>query len=256
MKETASVEIFTDVAALTSEAENLFVRLAQDAVAKRGIFTVALSGGSTPKGLYTSMVTDNSLRAAIPWPQIHFFFGDERHVPSDSPGSNFRMVNEAMFLRLPPGSAHIHRIFGELADAAEAASRYESEMRDFFESHGLVEEGFPRFDLIFLGLGPEGHTASLFPESLALRETHRWVLANWVEKLKTHRITLTFPVLNNAGDVVLLVAGSAKAQIMADVLERTADVPKYPVQSVQPRSGTERWMLDKAAASQLSKVNA
>ena len=256
MKETASVEIFADAGALTLKAGDLFLRLAQDAVARREIFTVALSGGLTPKGLYTLMATDKSLRAAVPWSKIHFFFGDERHVPPDSPDSNFRMVDEAMLQRLPPGSTHIHRILGELADAAEAASRYEAEMKDFFETHGLVEEDLPRFDLIFLGLGPEGHTASLFPESLALQETHRWVVANWVEKLKTHRITLTFPVLNNAGDVVLLVAGSAKAQIMADVLERTADVPKYPVQSVQPRSGTERWMLDKAAASQLSKVNA
>jgi 6-phosphogluconolactonase len=254
MKEPTPVEIFADVAALTSGVGNLFVRLAQDAVAKRGIFTVALSGGSTPKGLYTLMVTDKSLRAAIPWSKIHFFFGDERHVPPDSPDSNFRMVNEAMFLRLPPGSIHIHRILGELADAAEAASCYEVEVKDFFESRGLVEEGFPRFDLIFLGLGPEGHTASLFPESLALQETHRWVVANWVAKLKTHRITLTFPVLNNAGEVVLLVAGSAKARIVADVMERTATGPKYPVQSVKPHSGTERWMLDKAAASQLSKV--
>jgi len=256
MKETTPAEIFADVAALTSEAGHLFVRLAQNAVAKRGVFTVALSGGSTPKGLYTSMATDKSLRAAIPWSKIRFFFGDERHVPPDSPDSNFRMVNEAMLQRLPPGWTHIHRILGELADATEAASRYEAEMKDFFGTHGLVEGGFPRFDLIFLGLGPEGHTASLFPESVALQETHRWVVANWVAKLKTDRITLTIPVLNNAQEVVLLVAGSAKAPIVADVLERTATAPKYPVQSVKPSSGTEHWMLDKAAASQLSKVNA
>ena len=256
MKKNVSVGIFADVAALTSEAGSHFIRVAQDAVAKRGVFTVALSGGSTPKSLYTSMATNKSLRAAIPWSNTHFFFGDERHVPPDGPDSNFRMVNEAMLQRLPPGWTHIHRILGELADAAEAALRYEAEMRDFFETHGLVEEGFPRFDLIFLGLGPEGHTASLFPESLALQEARRWAVANWVAKLKTDRITLTFPVLNNAREVVLLVTGSAKAQIVVDVLERTATAPKYPVQSVKPSSGTEHWMLDKAAASQLSEVNA
>jgi len=255
-KETTPVEILADVAALTSEAGHLFVRLAQDAVAKRGVFTVVLSGGSTLKGLYTSMATDKRLRAAIPWSNIHLFFGDERHVPPDSPDSNFRMGNEATLQRLSSVWTHIHCILGELADATEAASHYEAEMKDFFGTHGLVEGGFPRLDLIFLGLGPEGHTASLFPESLALQETHRWVVANWVVKLRTDRITLTIPVLNNAQEVVLLVAESAKAQIVADVLERTAPPPKYPVQSVKPLSGSECWMLDKAAASQLSKVNA
>jgi 6-phosphogluconolactonase len=256
MKKATPVEIFADIAALISGAVNRFVLLAQDAVAERGVCTVALSGGSTPKGLYTLIATDEGFRAAIPWPKIHFFFGDERHVPPDSPDSNFRMVNEAMIQHLPHGSTAIHRIHGELADATEAASRYEAEMRDFFEFHGLVEAGFARFDLILLGLGTEGHTASLFPGSLALQETHRWVVANWVEKLKTDRITLTFPVLNNAREVVLLVAGGAKAEIVADVLERTSTVPKYPVQSIKTTNGIEHWMLDRAAASQLSKVNA
>jgi 6-phosphogluconolactonase len=254
MKKTESVEIFADVAVMTLAAGKLFVRAAQDAVAERGVFTVALSGGSTPKGLYTLIATDKNLHAAIPWSKIHFFFGDERHVPPDHADSNFRMVNEAMFQRLASGLAHIYRIYGELADVAEAASRYEAEMRDFFETHGLVEASFPRFDLIFLGIGPEGHTASLFPGSLALQETHRWVVANWVEKFKTHRITLTFPVLNNAREVVLLVAGTAKAPIVAEVLERTSAAPKYPVERIKPRTGSIRWLLDEAAASQCSKV--
>jgi 6-phosphogluconolactonase len=253
---TTSVEIFPDVAALTAAAGERFVRVAQDAVARRGVFTVALSGGSTPKGLYTLMAKDKNLCGDIPWSKIHFFFGDERQVPPDQADSNFHMVNQAMFQRLAPGLTHIHRILGEFADAAEAASRYEVDMRDFFESHGLVEAGFPRFDLIFLGMGSEGHTASLFPESLALQETHRWVVANWVEKFKAHRITMTFPVLNNAAEVVLLVAGVAKAPIVVEVLERTATTPRYPVQRVKPCNGTKCWMLDKAAASQLAKVDA
>jgi 6-phosphogluconolactonase len=256
MKEKASVEIFPDVATLTSAAGTLFVRFAQDAVARRGVFTVALSGGSTPKGLYTLLATDKNLRTDIPWSKTHFFFGDERHVPPDQAESNFRMVDEAMFQRLAPGATHIHRIFGELADTAEAALRYEADMRDFFETHGLVEAGFPRFDLILLGMGPDGHTASLFPESLALQETHYWVVANWVETSKTHRITMTFPVLNNAAEVIVLVAGNAKAPIVAEILAQTATAPKYPVQSVKLRSGTKRWMLDKAAASQLARLAA
>jgi 6-phosphogluconolactonase len=255
LKETTSVQIFADVAELTSAAGALFVHLAQDAVARRGVFIVALSGGSTPKGLYTLMATDKKMCADIPWSKIHFFFGDERQVPPDHADSNFRMVNEALFQRLAPGLTHIHRIFGELVDATEAASRYEADMRNFFGTHGLVEAGFPRFDLIFLGMGSDGHTASLFPESLALQETHRWVVANWVEKSKTHRITMTFPVLNNAAEAVVLVAGIAKAPIIAKVLERTVAAPKYPVQRVKPRNGTKRWMLDKAAASQLTKAH-
>ena len=255
MRDTTSVEIFADGAALTLAAGKLFVRLAQDGVARRGMFTVALSGGSTPKDLYTLMATDKSLRDAISWSKMYFFFGDERHVPPDRADSNFRMVNEAMFQRLAPDATHIYRIHGELTDAAEAASRYEADMREFFEAHGLVEAGFPRFDLIFIGMGSDGHTASLFPGSLALQETHRWVVANWVEKSKTHRITMTFPVLNNAAEVVLLVAGTVKAPMVAEVLERTATAPKYPVQRVKPRNGTKRWMLDKAAASQLAQAH-
>jgi len=256
MNANTSVEIFADVARLAAAAGSRFLGLARDAVAARGAFTVALSGGATPKGLYTLMATDHRLRAAIPWADTHFFFGDERHVAPDQADSNFRMVDEALFQHLPPGLTHIHRIPGEVADAAEAASICEEDMRGFFEAHCLVDGGFPRFDLIFLGMGPDGHTASLFPESPALLETHRWVVANWIERFKTHRITLTFPVLNNARGVVLLVAGASKAPVVAEVFEPTPAGPAYPVQRVVPRSGTKRWMLDEAAASRLPKGKA
>jgi 6-phosphogluconolactonase len=251
-----SVEIFAEVARLAAAAGSRFLSLAQDAVTRRGVFTVALSGGSTPQGLYILMATDKKLRAAIPWANTHFFFGDERHVAPGHADSNFRMVDEALFQRLPPGLTHIHRIPGERDDAAEAASSSEKDMRGCFEAHGLVDAGFPRFDLILLGMGPDGHTASLFPESPALLETDRWVVANWVERFKTHRITVTFPVLNNAREVLFLVAGAAKAPVVAEVFEPTPGGPKYPVQRVAPRSGTKRWMLDEAAASRLPKGKA
>ncbi len=248
------VEVYPDVAALSVAAGQRFLQLAQAAVAKQGVFTVALAGGSTPRGLYTALETEPHLRVAIPWAQIHFFFGDERHVPPDHPDSNYRMANEAMFQRLPREWLHVHRIPGELPDPAEAAGIYAAEMRRFFEAQGLVEDGFPKFDLVLLGMGPDGHTASLFPGTPALQENRRWVVANWVEKLNTHRITMTLPVLNRAAEIILLVAGAEKAPILAEVLELTTPAPKYPVQMVQPLKGTKRWMLDKAAAAQLTAI--
>lgn len=247
------VEVFSDIAALARAAAQRFVRLAKEAVAIRGVFTVSLSGGSTPKSLYALMATDPNLRVSIPWSEIHFFFGDERHVSPDNTESNFRMANEAMFQRLSPYGTNVHRIHTEQPDAAQAASEYKDDLAEFFHSHRLMVAGVPRFDLIFLGMGPDGHTASLFPHTSALHETDRWMVANWVEKFKAYRITMTFPVLNNAAEVILCVAGFEKASMVREVLERTVHAPQYPVQMVQPNNGIKRWMLDKAAASQLTK---
>jgi 6-phosphogluconolactonase len=240
------VEVFADVKALTLAAARRFAQLAEEAVKDHGISAVALSGGSTPKMLYRLLATDAAIRSTIPWSKIHFFFGDERHVPPDDPESNFRMANEAMFQPLKSEQLHVHRVLAELTDAAEAAARYESDLKEFFEPRGLMNEGFPRFDLIFLGMGPDGHTASLFPNSSGLSEATRWVLANWVEKFQTDRITMTFPVLNAAAEVILFVAGSEKAAVLGEVLNGAAR--KYPVQQVRPRNGIKRWMLDAAAA--------
>ncbi len=247
------VEIFPDAAALTQAAGRYFVRLAQEAVAARGVFTVALSGGTSPKGLYRLLAADAGLRGAIPWGQTHFFFTDERHVPPDNAESNFRMANEALFQLLPAGATHVHRIPAELPDAGRVALEYADDLAGFFPGHGRVAGGFPRFDFVLLGMGADGHTASLFPGTAALGETQRWVAANWVEKLKTHRITLTFPVLNNAAAIILFVAGPDKAPMVAEVLERTADAPRYPVQLLRPSDGTKRWMLDQAAAAQITR---
>jgi len=244
------VDVFPDVHALTVAGAERFAVLANKAVEHHGVFAVALSGGSTPKALYRLMAADEDIRARIPWPKIHFFFGDERHVPPDHADSNFRMANEAMFQALPTDQLNVDRIPAELASATQAAERYERVLREFFEPRGLLDKGFPRFDLIFLGMGPDGHTASLFPDSAALGETTRWVVANWVQKFQTDRITMTFPVLNSAAEVILFVSGPEKAALLAEVLQPDG-VQKYPVQIVKPRNGVKRWMVDASAAGGL-----
>jgi 6-phosphogluconolactonase len=242
------LEVFADNQALTLAAAQRFVVLATEAVETHGLFTVALSGGSTPKGLYKLLATDKTMRDAIPWSKTHFFFGDERHVPPEHPESNFRMASEAMFRVLRTEQLHLHRVLSELSNASQAAEEYEADLRDFFEPLGLLEGGFPRFDLVFLGMGPDGHTASLFPDSAALGESTRWVVANWVEKFKTNRITMTFPVLNSAAEIIVLVAGSEKSSVVAQVLGPQVGAPKYPIQTIRPRHGVKRWMLDSTAA--------
>src|SRR5262249_1764065 len=148
--------------------------------------------------------------------------------------------NEALFQRFTANDLHVHRMLGELISASEIAEQYEVDLREFFELHGFLADGLPRFDLILLGMGPDGHTASLFPNSSALLETNRWVVANWVDKFKTDRITMTFPVLNSAAEVVLFVAGAEKAQVLAEVFDPAPGEKKYPVQGVRPRNGIKR----------------
>jgi 6-phosphogluconolactonase len=247
------IELFADPPALARAAAQRLARLAQEAVTRRGMFAVALSGGSTPAGLYTLLANDSSLRNAMPWSGMHFFFGDERPVPPEHPDSNYRLANETLFRHLAPDSVHVHRIPAECPDAAEAASRYTADMQQFFQKRASLVAGWPQFDLVLLGMGPDGHTASLFPGSPALQENQRWVMANWVEKLRTHRITMTLPVLNAAAEVLLLVAGADKAAMVAQVLDPAIPGPPYPVQMVQPYHGLKRWMLDQAAASQLAQ---
>ena len=248
------VDVFTDVQALTVVAAQRIVALATNAVQDHGVFAVALSGGSTPRVLYRLMATDKTIRSAIPWSKVHFFFGDERYVPPDHAESNFRMAREAMFQGLRSKGLHIHRILGELASASEAAAEYEADLGEFFGARGLLDQGFPRLDLALLGMGPDGHTASLFPNSSGLRESARWVVANWVEKFKADRITMTLPVLNSAAEVILLVSGHEKSPVLAEVLGQAVSGPKYPVQRVRPRHGIKRWMLDATAAASINAV--
>jgi len=236
------IDILPDAAALAGSAAKTFLRLAT--VKPEALFTVALSGGSTPKALYAQLA-DEPYRSQVPWERIHFFWGDERHVPPDDEQSNFRMASEALLSKVPLPAENVHRIRGELNDANEAAEKYEHELKVFF---GLSEGEFPVFDLVLLGIGEDGHTASLFPGTQALKETQRLCVANWVEKLATWRITLTLPVLNNAANVLFLVCGSSKEQVLKEVLSGSGN---FPAQLVQPTHGRLCWIVDRAAAGKL-----
>lgn len=239
--------LFSDADTLARAAAIQLLELSQAAVAERGVFTLALSGGSTPKKLYAMLATEPAF-AAFPWAQTHLYFGDERHVPPDDADSNFRMVKESLMSSGRVPAANVHRVFAELGSAAQAAAEYEAGMRREFLDDARLD-GFPRFDVVLLGMGPDGHTASLFPGSAALEEKTAWVAANWVEKFKTDRITFTFPVLDAARVILLLVAGADKAPMIRQVL---GDAPgTYPVERVQPVDGVKVWMLDHAAAAEL-----
>ena len=244
-----TVEVFEKIDLLTRRAAELFVECANGAVAKRGRFAVALSGGRTPQGLYTLLAQGADYRDRIPWRATHFFFGDERCVPPDHPDSNFRMAKEAMLSKLEIPAENIHRVRGELP-AARAAEDYEEELRRFF---ALAEGQAPNFDLVLLGMGAEGHTASLFPGTDAVQERRRLVCAMWVPKLSAFRVTLTPPVLNAAELVVFLVAGADKAVALEAVLEGQPDPDRYPAQAIQPTQGSLIWLVDRAAASRLRR---
>ncbi len=248
MPSTSEIRILENPADLFREAAVEFSALANEAVRARGRFCVALSGGSTPKGLYALLATGV---VAVPWEKIYFFWGDERHVPPDDPESNYRMANEALLSKVPILPDNVFRILGEEKDAQAAARKYEETLVKFFS---LKAGELPRFDLILLGMGPDGHTASLFPASAALQESHRSVVANWVEQFHTDRITLTLPVLNNAAEVIFLVSGDEKSGILRRVLEGNGG--QFPSQLVHPKDGMLIWLLDKPAASKLSATAA
>jgi 6-phosphogluconolactonase len=236
------VKIVPDNATLARVAAQEFHRLAEAAVQERGRFSVALSGGNTPRAVYSLLASEHK---QLPWDRIHIFFGDERHVPPDDPESNFRMASDSLLSKVPIPEKNIHRIHAEL-DAEAAAAEYEQQLSSFFQ---LTNHDWPRFDLIFLGIGEDGHTASLFPGSKALNQAFRKVVANWVEKLQTFRITLTFPVLNHSAEVVFLVSGPCKAQILSEVLRPGAR--EFPAQNVQPENGRLLWLVDQDAGSLL-----
>ncbi len=233
-----------DPDALYPAAAEEFSRCAQGAIAQRGRFCVALSGGNTPRGVNASLATTQ--KNVLAWDKIYIFFGDERHVAPDDPESNYRMANETLLSQVPIPAANVFRVHAELvADAA--AQQYEDQLRGFFR---LSSGAWPRFDLIFLGLGDDGHTASLFPGSAALKETSRLVVANWVEKFHSYRITFTYPLLNHAAEIAFLVSGETKARILRDVLEPAGTV-SYPAQLVRPMDGRLLWIIDQAAARSL-----
>ncbi len=241
------LKVVADVNALNRAVVDEIKTAAEAAIRDHGRFTIALSGGNTPRAVY-SLLAEN--KDDFPWTKTFFFFGDERSVPPDHPDSNYRMAQEALFSRAPVPEANIFRVSAELG-AEKAAEQYETVLREFFKLQpGKLQPGqLPRFDLILLGMGDEGHTASLFPGSPAMTETSRMVVSNWVDKLKTDRITLTFPVINNVGEAVFLVAGASKAEIVKEVFLTQGE--QYPVQHVHPRDGRLLWIMDQAAASLL-----
>ena len=247
MSATAEVRRLATPQDLFRAAAEEVLGAATDAIAKRGRFTIALSGGSTPKNLYTLIAANAN--TSLPWDQMFFFWGDERQVPPDDAESNYRMAKESLLSKVPIPAANIFPVPTENPDASKVAEAYEQTLRKFF---GVAPGEFPRFDLILLGMGPDGHTASLFPETAALQEKSRLVVANWVEKFKTSRITFTLPVLNAARLVAFLVSGIDKAPALREVLEGNAPGEKYPSKLVSPSDGKLIWFVDRAATSELS----
>lgn len=226
-------------------AADEFVRIGHNAITARGRFTVALSGGSTPRALYSLLAKDP---VDFPWRDTFLFFGDERHVPPEHADSNYRMVQESLLSKVSIPSGNVFRVPAENPDAASAAADYERRVGEFFH---LNTGEFPCFDLILLGLGPDGHTASLFPDSEGLKEHSRLVIANWIAKFNAYRISFTFPVLNHAVNVMFMVSGADKADMVREVLEGR-HTPPYPAQIVEPQD-TLLWLLDEAAASKLTR---
>lgn len=243
------VRILADAAAIARRAADHFVDAANKAVAARGVFTVALSGGSTPRALYTLLADDSAYRSKIPWDKLRLFFGDERHVPPDHADSNYRMANDTLFSKGVVKPEQVFRIKAEL-DAEQAALDYEQSLRSFFK---LSDAQLPRFDLVYLGMGDEGHTLSLFPGTRGLHPAaNRFVIHNWVGKFYTERITLTFPAANNAAEIVLMITKPDKALALKGVLEGPYEPEQLPVQSINPVNGHAIWLVDRDAAKLLT----
>ena len=241
--DAGSIEVFLNPQTLAEAAAEQFARFAWEAILRRGRFIVALSGGSTPRPTYARLASAD-FSDKVDWFKVHVFWSDERAVPLDHPQSNYRMAREALLAHIPVPDGNVHPIRGDL-DPRLAANRYEHEIASLF---GSVEPT-PRFDLILLGLGSDGHTASLFPHTAALNERERVVVANRVPQLSTWRITFTAPLINAAHNVTFLVTGEEKAEVLALVLKGERQPEDYPAQLVDPASGRLTWLVDEAAAS-------
>ena len=238
------LNIFADPAALAHAATEKILYCLNEAILEQGRATIVLSGGNTPRTVY-ELLASEAYRGRVGWSLVHIFWGDERSLLPTTPGSNFRMANEVMLQHLPIPPGNVHRIPAE-HPPQEAARVYEAELREFFET-GPGE--FPRFTIVLLGLGDDGHTASLFPDTLALRERSRIVCEVYVDALDSSRITMTAPALNSAGTVLFLVTGKSKAAILREVL--LDETPRYPAQMINPVRGELLWYADRDAASQL-----
>ena len=244
----AEVRVLPDATTLARAAADAFLHAARESIAATSRFTVALSGGSTPKAIFKLLAHDHATGAnLLPWGKVQIFFGDERHVPPDHPDSNYRMANETLLSKVPIPAENIHRIEGEL-HAAEAAVRYDARLRSVFAIPGNPT---PRFDLVMLGMGSDGHTASLFAGSAGLGEKSSLVCANWIEKFQSHRITFTFPLINAAAEVLFIAGGADKATILRNILHGDPSGQTYPAQAIRPVNGRLTWLIDEAAAGRL-----
>jgi 6-phosphogluconolactonase len=234
------IKVLPDPHAVAREAAERIVRAADQEIALGGRFTLALAGGSTPKLLYQMLAAD--FAGAVDWAKVQIFFGDERCVPPDHPESNYRMARETLLSKVPIPGDNVYRMRGEI-EPEEAAKEYGLMLKEKFGDEGL--------DLVLLGMGEDGHTASLFPGTAAVNEAHHRVVANYAEHSttgKSWRITLTAPFLNRSRQVLILVAGANKAKVLAEVLEGPRDPQKLPVQMIEPASGKLAWLVDAAAA--------
>jgi 6-phosphogluconolactonase len=235
--------VVADAETLAREAAALVINTLHVAVTTRGVASVALSGGSTPKRM-GELFVDEPYVSQMPWPSIEFFWGDERTVPLSSEESNAGVALRTFFNQVPDNPARVHPWQTDI-NPDTAAANYQALLGELLP----VEDGYPRFDLVLLGMGDDGHTASLFPHTTALSETERWTAANPVEKLNTVRLTLTAPVINNARMVVFLIAGANKAERLAEVLDGPAEPDRLPSQMIRPHNGRLIWLLDEAAAT-------
>lgn len=238
------LQIFEDKAQLSTAAATLFVKLAREAVQQRSRFTVALTGGSSPDLLYT-LLTQSPYTEQVPWDKTYVFWGDERWVPLTDERSNARMAQETLLGKVPVPAEQIFPMWAEDTSPEDFAARYEKTLRQHFGN----EE--PRFDLILLGMGDDGHTASLFPGTAVLQERAHWVRAYYLEPQSMYRVTLTAPLINQARAVCFLVFGDKKAPALHQVLEGDRNPKKYPAQLIQVESGEVLWFVDESAAAKL-----
>ena len=243
------VVVLPDLAAVAAEAAERFAAICARAVASRGACAVALSGGETPKLLYARLAAE-PYRRRVPWDRLQVFWGDERCVPPDDPRSNFRLAHEMLLSKVPVPATSVHRMPGDAADHEAAAEAYAATLRAVVPP---TSDGWPRFDLVLLGLGDNAHTASLFPRTAALRERDRAVVASFIEEEGMWRMTLTVPVLIRAAEILFLVSGASKAEAVRAVLEGPADPDDLPAALIRPVDGRVTWLLDVPAASRLAR---
>ena len=240
----SKIIIYPDHETLSQAAANIFVDIATRSIRERGNFSVALSGGSTPQPLYQAL-KDSKRREKLDWENVHLFWGDERCVPKDHQDSNYRMVKDNLLQFISIPAENVHRVPAEL-DPRMAAFSYEETLRSFFT------KPLPRFDLVLLGMGKDGHTASLFPHSAGLNEEERWFIANFAPGKETWRLTLTKNAINAARNILVLVAGSSKADMLSEVLEGEYQPFEKPIQFISPLGGDIAWLIDEAAVENLS----